>query len=140
MWKKVILDAWNGTSDQERDADTANDYDFEGMKKLVKEKDPSLILLDVREPKEFETYSIPGSVNMPFRSHPEGLSLDEKEFQQTFGFPKPGKQDRLVIFCASGRRAASAEGVALKAKYTNVALYPGSVNDWLAKGGDKLDL
>lgn len=139
MWK-AIVDAWNGTSDDDRQRDPEDVYDFDRMKELVKKKDPTVKLMDVREPKEFEEYKIPGSVNMPFRSHPEGLGLDGLKFQETFGFPKPGKQDRLVFFCASGRRAAGAEGVALKNGYTNVALYPGSVNDWLARGGDKVKL
>lgn len=134
------MDAWNGTTDEESQLEPSNVYDFEEMKELVKKKDPTVVLLDVREPKEFEDYRIPGSVNMPFRTHPEGLSLAQTEFQETFGFPKPGKQERLVFFCASGRRAASAEGIARKHGYHNVALYPGSVNEWLLKDGDKLEL
>lgn len=140
MWK-LVVDAWNGTNNEEtKRGDSSKVYNFEGIKELVHRKDPSVILVDVREPKEFEDYKIPGSVNVPFRTHPEGFGLDEEEFRSTFGFNKPGKQNRLVFMCASGRRAACAEGIAEKHGYQNVALYPGSVQDWLSKGGDKLDL
>lgn len=139
MWK-AIVNAWNGTSDDVVARENTKVYDFEGMKELVHKKDPSVVLIDVREPKEFEVVSIPGSVNVPFRTHPEGLSLDDADFKHTFGFPKPSKDKELVFFCASGRRAASAEGVAEKHGYHNTSLYPGSLNDWVAKGGDKLKL
>lgn len=140
MWK-LIVDAWNGIEDKDdKQRDPANIYDFQGIKALVQKRDPSVILVDVREPKEFEEYRVPGSVNVPFRTHPEGFGLGDREFEKAFGFPKPSKDKRLVFFCASGRRAASAEGVAEKHGYHNVALYPGSVHDWLAQGGDKLNL
>ena len=139
MWK-LVVDAWNGTSDENtKQKDPSKVYDFEKMKELVQKRDPAIVLVDVREPKEFESYSIPGSVNAPFRTHPEGFGLDDKEFENTFGFHKPSKDKKLVFFCASGRRAASAEGIAEKHGYHNVALYPGSVNEWLSRGGDKLD-
>lgn len=140
MWK-VIVDAWNGTSGADTKSNSATtSYDFEAMKKLVSNKDPSVVLIDVREPTEFEDVKIPGSYNVPFRSHPQGFSLDDATFERTFGFPKPSKEKELVFFCASGRRGASAQSLAEKSGYFNTSLYPGSVNDWVSKGGDKLHL
>ncbi|QLG71159.1 hypothetical protein HG535_0B01970 [Zygotorulaspora mrakii] len=136
MWK-TIVDAWNGNNEEEHNYGTTKVFDFEGMKNLIKRKDPSIVLVDVREPAECEVVKIPGSINVPFRSHPQGFSLGDGEFLSTFGIPKPTKDKELVFYCASGRRAASAESVAEKSGYTHTALYPGSINDWVARGGDK---
>lgn len=140
MWK-VIIDAWNGTSEASPESHNGTKtYDFEAMKKLASKRDPSVVLVDVREPTEYDLVKIPGSVNVPFRSHPQGFSLEDATFERTFGFPKPSKDKELVFFCASGRRGASAQSLAEKSGYYNTSLYPGSVNDWVSKGGDKLHL
>lgn len=139
MWKRIV-DAWNGTNGDEGSYGTIKIYDFEGMKQLIHDKPPSAVLVDVREPAEFEVVKLPGSINVPFRSHPRGFSLGDGEFLSTFGVTKPTKDKELVFYCASGRRATSALSVAEKDGYTHCSLYPGSMNDWVSKGGDKCKL
>lgn len=138
MWKKII-DAWNGT-DGSSVTPGVKSYDFEGVKKIALEKDPNVVLVDVREPSEYEIVHIPGSINVPYRSHPEGFSLDPATFSQTFGVQKPPITKHLVFYCASGRRGGMAREVAARAGYTDLSEYPGSMNDWVAHGGDKLKL
>ena len=76
--------------------------------------------------------------NIPYKSAPDALALPAEEFQAKFGFSKPAKDAELVVFCAAGRRAEGAQGKAVANGYTNVSIYPGSMNDWVAKGGDKI--
>ena len=58
---------------------------------------PNKVLLDVRTPEEFAEGHVPGAVNMPY----DQLA----SFKQTLdGF----KDNNLVVYCRSGRRAAVA--------------------------------
>lgn len=142
MWKR-ISNAWNGVEEhQEQEAPKApvKMYNFEQIKELASKPKPNVVLVDVREPSEYEVVSIPGSLNVPYRSHPDAFSLGATEFQQKFHFPKPDKNKEVIFFCASGMRASNAQHVAAKDGYEHTAIYPGSMNDWVSNGGDKLKL
>ncbi|EDO15141.1 hypothetical protein Kpol_413p16 [Vanderwaltozyma polyspora DSM 70294] len=136
---KAIIDAWNGNAGVE-EANDGTKLQFEDVRALVARRDPSVVLVDAREPSEFSVVQIPGSINVPYKSHPEGFSLSPEEFARTFGTPKPDTGKDMVFFCASGMRAGKARDVAIKNGYTNTKIYPGSMNDWVAHGGDKLKL
>ena len=43
--------------------------------------------------------------------------MDEEEFEATYGFPKPNEKDDVVIYCRSGKRAATACNVMLLCNY-----------------------
>lgn len=137
IWDKVIS-AWKGDETDSTATSTGKKYDFDGIVTLVKTKPSNVVLLDVREPSEFSVVQIPGSHNIPYKSAPDALALPAEEFQAKFGFSKPAKDAELVVFCAAGRRAEGAQGKAVANGYTNVSIYPGSMNDWVAKGGDKI--
>lgn len=110
-------------------------YDFEEIKKLVEKPDSTKILVDVREPSELESYKMPTSINIPLQSAPGALGLPKEEFKQVFQFPKPEKDQQLIFFCLKGIRAKAAEELARSYGYEDTGLYPGSINDWLQKGG-----
>ncbi|SCV05886.1 LANO_0H17348g1_1 [Lachancea nothofagi CBS 11611] len=133
MWK-AIIDALNGDEGKLNNGDGQN-YDFSQVKSFVSSGDSSKTLIDVREPNEYAEGHIPGSSNMPFRSHPLALRIPSREFEKDFGFQKPDKNQELVLLCASGRRASQSREEALKAGYKQVSVYPGSMSDWVAKGG-----
>ncbi|KAK5779963.1 thiosulfate sulfurtransferase RDL1 PWA37_001663 [Arxiozyma heterogenica] len=145
MWR-AIVNAWNGVDDS-KTASSSGEHPqrtpapvlkFQDVVEIVKKKDPNTVIVDVREPGEFEVVQIPGSINVPYTSHPDGFSLNEDDFKSTFKVDKPSKNQRLVFLCAAGRRAAGAENVACENGYHNTAIYSGSMNDWVEKGGDKL--
>ncbi|CAL9731132.1 thiosulfate:glutathione sulfurtransferase [Monosporozyma unispora] len=142
MWR-AIVNAWNGV-DETANNDSAfkrapvPTLQFQQVVEEVKNKDPNTVIVDVREPSEFEVVRIPGSINVPYKSHPNGFQLGDAQFEQTFHVNKPTKGKHLIFLCASGRRAAGAEEVAAKDGYSNTAIYTGSMNDWVDKGGDKL--
>ena len=135
---KAIVDAWNGNH-ANGPVDTSV-LKFDAMRDLVAKHDPSVVVVDAREASEFSVVRIPGSINVPYTSHPQGFSLDGATFQTTYGVPKPDTSKQLVFLCASGMRASRARDVAIKHGYTNTLIYSGSMNDWVAHGGDKLNL
>ncbi|CAI4052173.1 hypothetical protein SKDZ_15G4210 [Saccharomyces kudriavzevii ZP591] len=139
MWK-AVLNAWNGTESKSDNASDIPSYRFEDMKRIVKRHDPNVVLVDVREPSEYSIVHIPGSINVPYRSHPEAFALDSLEFEKQIGIPKPDTSNELIFYCASGRRGGEAQKVAYSHGYSKTSLYPGSMNDWVAHGGDKFDL
>lgn len=133
MWK-AIADAFNG-NEGVQSGGKKQTYDFTAVNNIVQDPQSSKILVDVREPEEFEGGHIEKAVNMPFRSHPLALHEPAAEFEKNYGFKKPSKDAELVFLCASGFRAGNAREEATKSGYQNANVYPGSMKDWISKGG-----
>ncbi|GAB3890560.1 hypothetical protein GCM10029964_062290 [Kibdelosporangium lantanae] len=98
--------------------------DATGLRQLL-ESAPGPRLIDVRTPGEFETVHIPGSYNVPLdllREHRDELRrhLDE----------------RVVLICRSGHRAAEAESALAAAGLPNLRLLDGGITAWRTAGGD----
>ncbi|CAI2030433.1 hypothetical protein SEUBUCD646_0H03150 [Saccharomyces eubayanus] len=110
-------------------------YSFEQVKNLVEHPNDTKLLVDVREPKEVEDYKMPTTINIPVNSAPGALGLPEKDFHKIFQFDKPPQNKELIFLCAKGVRANTAEELARSYGYENTGIYPGSITDWLAKGG-----
>lgn len=143
MWKR-IFNAWNGVEETHQeskvpDRTPVKTTNFEEMVQTVRESNPETIIVDVREPSEFEVVQIPHSINVPYRSHPNAFAMPELEFRQTFGSDKPIKNKKLIFLCASGMRAGKAEQVAYNNGYHNTVVYTGSMNDWVDKGGSDMN-
>lgn len=108
-------------------------YNYEDIKKLSSqpEKFPNTVLVDVREPVEFEEGHIPGALNVPFKSSPGAFDLPEEDFEESFGFSKPAKDKELVFYCLGGVRSTAAEELANSFGYTKRGNYVGSWEDWV---------
>lgn len=91
--------------------------------------------VDVREPSEYQDGYIPGAINIPIKSQPDALFLPEEEFEERFGFSKPGTDKEVVFYCKSGVRGSAAAQLAQQHGYKNVAEYRGSWLDWQKQGG-----
>lgn len=74
------------------------------------------VLIDVREPAEFETGPIAGAIDLP---------RGALEFQ----VDRP-----LVVYCRTGGRAALAADSLRRMGFTNVHSIAGSISDWTAAG------
>ncbi|CAK7902583.1 thiosulfate sulfurtransferase Rdl2p, mitochondrial [[Candida] anglica] len=108
-------------------------YKYDGIKNLASnpEAHPNTVLVDVREPVEFNDGHIPNAINIPFTSSPGALSLDPEDFSEQFGFEKPSTDKELVFYCLAGVRSSAAEDLARTFGYKNRGNYLGSYEDWV---------
>ena len=106
------------------------------IQSLSSTPDPSRILIDVREPSEFDPGHIPNSINIPLKSSPEALLMPADEFENRFGFEKPRADQEVVFYCKAGVRSSAAAQLAQQAGYQRVAEYRGSWIEWEKKGGE----
>ncbi|KAK9463276.1 Rhodanese-like domain-containing protein [Lipomyces oligophaga] len=113
-------------------------YVYEDIKKLTENPTEDIILVDVREPAELEQEGfIPTAINIPYKSHPEAMTLSPDEFEETFGFVKPSPDKELVFYCLGGIRCEYAQELAGEAGYPKRGSYRGSWEDWVARENQK---
>ena len=89
----------------------------QAMLEMQVKKDASLLLLDVRTPEEFAAGHIPGAVNIPFNEVAGHLSEIPKD-------------DEVVLYCHSGRRAGLAAEALAANGYTKLAHLEGDMQGW----------
>lgn len=70
-------------------------------------------------------------------SQPDAFFITAEEFEDRFGFERPGKDQEVVFYCKSGVRSRAAADFARQAGWGTVAEYPGSWSDWEKNGGVK---
>lgn len=117
----------------------AKQYKYEDVKELVThpEEHPNTVLVDVREPVEFNDGHIPNAINIPLKSSPGALDLTPEDFEDNFGFEKPAKDQSLVFYCLGGVRSTAAEELAETFGYENRGNYVGSWEDWITRENAK---
>ncbi|KAK2011207.1 Rhodanese-like protein [Colletotrichum eremochloae] len=111
-------------------------WTYEQMAELA--KDPKdVVIVDSREPGEIhQTGRIPSAINVPVSTAPESFHIPEEDFEERYGFPRPGKNTELVFYCKAGVRSRAAAALAKEAGWTKVGEYPGSFLDWEKHGGE----
>ncbi|MBS1847031.1 MAG: molybdopterin-synthase adenylyltransferase MoeB [Actinobacteria bacterium] len=87
--------------------------------------EPNTVVLDVREPSEYEQGAIPGSIHIA-RGQLEG-SIESKV---------PDHSTKLLVHCASGVRSAFAAKTLGELGYTDVVSVAGGFNQWKDEGRD----
>ncbi|KAF2231032.1 Rhodanese-like protein [Viridothelium virens] len=108
---------------------------FLQIKSLSSSPSQDHILIDVREPSEYNAGFIPTAINIPVTSQPDALFLSPEDFEDRFGFEKPPPDKELVFYCKAGVRSSAAAQLAQQQGYDKVAEYRGSWLDWQKKGG-----
>lgn len=99
---------------------SVENLDFDDIRQGL--ADNSILLVDVREPNEWEAGHIPGSILMPLST------FDATEI--------PDPQDRrIVLSCRSGRRSLTAAASAHEVGVPVDAHYAGGFLDWVNQGG-----
>ncbi len=88
-------------------------------------KEPGAVVLDVREPSEYEQGAIPGAVHIP-RGQLEG-AIESKI---------PDHDAKILVHCASGVRSVFAAKTLADLGYTDVASVAGGFNQWKDEGRD----
>jgi rhodanese-related sulfurtransferase len=113
-------------------------YSFPDIQSLAAKPDPNRILIDVREPGELQsTGKIPGSRNLPVTSAADAFFLSPEEFEERYGFERPGKDDEVIFYCKAGVRSRAAARLARQAGFGGkVGEFPGSWIEWEKNGGD----
>jgi rhodanese-related sulfurtransferase len=86
-------------------------------------KDPSLVLVDVREDNEWDKSRIPGAIH---------VARGVLEFSIESRVPQ--KPAAVVVYCRSGGRSALAADVLGKMGYTNVFSLAGGITAYEAAG------
>ena len=91
----------------------------------------------MREPSELlETGTIPNSKNIPVSTGPDAFFLSPEEFEDKFGWERPGQDVEVVFFCKAGVRSKAAARIAQQAAFGGkTGEYPGSWLDWVKSGG-----
>lgn len=85
--------------------------------------DSGAAVLDVREESEYAEGHIPDAVNIPIRTLAENLD-------------KVATDSPVVVYCASGHRAAMATAALQMMGYNNVRSFPAGYGAWEAAGGE----
>ena len=87
--------------------------------KAALDSDSSIILLDVRTVAEYNERHIPNSVLIP---------LDELKNRAISELPN--KDAKIIVYCRSGARSASASNILVNLGYTNVYNMLGGITSW----------
>ena len=124
----IDYDAFCGAiSDEAADAAVGSTISVSQLEHMLKERDNGerdFVLVDVREPNEYEINRIPGAVLIP-----KGEFLNGNAFSQLSELTGGSKQ--LVLHCKSGVRSAEALAVAKGAGYSDAVHVGGGVAAWV---------
>lgn len=85
------------------------------------------VLLDVREPAEFSTLRIPGSINVPRGVLEQSCEWD---YDETVPLLAAGRELEIVVVCRSGKRSVLAADVLLSMGYASVVSLKTGVRGW----------
>ena len=94
-------------------------YSIGAVDKLQEAMDNGAVVIDVREESEYAEGAIPGAINIPIRTLIQ--NLDQVPTDQP-----------VIVYCASGHRAALANAVLHMAGYDNVRAFPAGYGAWEA--------
>lgn len=90
-------------------------------------EDRNVILLDIREPAEYEAMHIAGSMNVP-----RGIleTACEYDFEETVPELVESRDKEIVVICRSGNRSVFACDVMQQMGYSNVASLKTGLRGW----------
>jgi len=87
-----------------------------------------ILLIDVREPNEFNAGYIPGSVNIP-RGTLE-FKIDNEAFWDAAFLYLPEIDEEIIVYCKKGKRGMLAGETLKKLGYKNVTYIEGGWKNW----------
>ena len=85
------------------------------------------VLLDVREPAEFDKLRIPGSINVPRGVLEQSCEWD---YDETVPELASGRDQEIVVICRSGKRSVLAADMLQRMGYANVVSLKTGVRGW----------
>ena len=90
----------------------------------IRARGEDAVLLDVREPNEWNLGHLPGAIHLP-----------RGQLETKIEAMSP-RQRKVVIYCASGNRSALAADTLQQMGYADVGSMSGGFNEWAHSGGD----
>lgn len=101
--------------------------DMAALKKAIDKKEDVLIL-DVREPSEYESGYVPGAINIP-------RGQLEMKIWKYVGYPdKIDTTRKIYVYCATSGRSALAAETLTKLGFANIFLVNMQLDDWKKAG------
>jgi len=101
--------------------------DMSTFQKAVDEKRFDLVI-DVREPSEYDAGHIPGAINIP-------RGLIEFQIWPTVGFPEVTDQgQKIFVYCNTGGRASLSGKSLMELGFTSVSVVDMKLTDWIDAG------
>jgi adenylyltransferase/sulfurtransferase len=116
-------------SDEAADAAVGSTISVTQLEHMLKERDNGgrdFVLVDVREPNEFEINQIPSAVLIP-----KGDFLNGHAFEEVSRLTEGNKQ--LVLHCKTGVRSAEVLAIAKGAGYADAVHVGGGVSAWVSQ-------
>jgi molybdopterin/thiamine biosynthesis adenylyltransferase/rhodanese-related sulfurtransferase len=116
-------------SDEAADAAVGSTISVTQLEHMLKERDNGgrdFVLVDVREPNEFEINQIPSAVLIPKGDFLNGSALEELS-RLTDG------NKQLALYCKTGVRSAEALAIAKGAGYADAVHVGGGVSAWVSQ-------
>lgn len=95
-----------------------NEISVDTLKSMINNGE-EFLLLDIRQPAEYEAGNIPGSFSIP-RGELEFFILDEYYWEEQFMYT-PLKTDKIIVYCKSGARGTLATRALKKLGFENVS-------------------
>ena len=124
----IDYDAFCGAiSDEAADAAVGSTISVTQLEHMLKERDEGsrdFVLVDVREPNEYEINKIPGSVLIP-----KGDFLNGSAFEELAKLTESNQQ--VVMHCKSGVRSAETLAIAKGAGYSDAVHVGGGIAAWV---------
>lgn len=100
----------------------------------VEGTDENYVIIDVRNVDEIDYTGklspVVHTLPLPYIVQYGVFNLDNEDFEDSFGFPKPEMDQTLVFTCKAGIRSMQAGQFAIQAGYTKIVNYTGGANDW----------
>jgi adenylyltransferase/sulfurtransferase len=96
--------------------DAAHEVSVEELKKM-RDRGDAVVLVDVREPREWAISDLPGSIKIPLGTLPQSLD-------------KLSKNDEIVVYCRTGGRSGHAVEFLMHQGYDKVKNLVGGINRW----------
>ncbi len=109
-------------------------YPWDLLERL--EVNPDLLLVDIREPYEYDAMHIESALNVP-----RGIleSACEYNFEETVPALADGREREIVLVCRSGKRSALAADVLRQMGYTKVKSLKTGMRGWSDYEQDMVD-
>jgi len=85
--------------------------------------DAALVVLDVRTPEEYAAGHVPGAINIP-----------HDQVESRLAELAAARDQDVVVYCRSGKRAALALEVLQKNGFTRLGHLEGDMEEWSARG------